>query len=149
MSQNYTPIDDLTKKLKGPSIHSSSYAKETEPPLKKREAIGHTVEKSEIHEVIEHQVDDEVKPYVSVRKETIELPADLKKIGVHEVVETKFPSYQTVTLPLSDDKVYQGLHEPISSSLRWFAELCLYLLKRSHLTLKNIHGKVIRMVVRK
>lgn len=146
MTQNYTSIDDLVKKHTGLSGYGGSYAKETEPIVKKREAVGNAVEQSTLNEVVEHEPPKEVVPFVTVRKETIELPPDLKKMGLRPATATSFPSYQSVALPLSDEKVYQGLQAPITSSFRWFAELCLFLLKRAHLTLINIHGKIVRVI---
>lgn len=136
MSQkNYTSIDHLLKKPQ-PAI---SKPKEAEP-------VPFSSEKIEIQEVVEHQPPKEVKPHLQVRQETIKLPPDLKKIGLQPVSSTKFPSYQTVVLPISDDKIVQGLHAPIYSSLRWLATLAMYLLKKAHLTLKVIHGHVVRVL---
>lgn len=102
-------------------------------------------EKHKIHEIVEHKAPLEVKDYVEVRKDTIEVPPDLKKIGVVSTGTTQFPAYQSIVLPMSDEKVEAGLHAPITSSIRWFAELCLFILKQAHLTLKKIHGKIIRI----
>jgi len=136
-AKNYTPIDDLIKKHQQPAAISKP--KEAEP-------IVSSSEKIIIKEAVEHQPKKEVKPYVKVRKETIELPPDLKKMGLRAASSTKFPSYQTVVLPISDDKVLQGLHAPIYSSLRWLATLAWYLLKKAHLTLKVVHGHVVRVL---
>lgn len=146
MHSNYTPIDDLVKKHTQLTGYGGSYARETEPIVKKREAVGNAFEQAPLNEVVEQEPSPDVAPYVTVRKETIELPPDLKKMGLKPATATSFPSYQSVALPLTDDKVYVGLQEPINSSFRWFAELCLFLLKRAHLTLINIHGKVIRVI---
>ncbi len=146
MNANYTPIDDLIKKNTELSGYGGSYAKETEPIVKKREAVGNALERSSLNEVVEHISGEELTPFIKVRSETIELPPDLKKMGLKPATTTSFPSYQSVTLPLADDKVYAGLQAPVNSSVRWFAELCLFLLKRAHLTLVNIHGKVVRVI---
>jgi len=143
-AKNYTSIDDLVKKFKKPhfpsgSVGSRGIAKESEP-------IPTTKEKYEVKEAVEHQPEEEVKPFVQVRAETIELPPDLKKMGLQPATTTQFPSYQNIKLPLSDDKIIAGLHQPITSSLRWLATLAEYILKQAHLVLKVIHGKVIRVI---
>lgn len=142
--KNYTQIDELVKKHKPHSTLSSrSFVrgrdKETEP-------IARPKEKYEIKEAVEHQPEEEVKPFVTPRPETIELPPDLQKMGLQPATTTQFPSYQNIKLPLSDDKIIAGLHQPITSSIRWLATLALYLLKQAHLALKVIHGKVVRII---
>lgn len=143
-NQNYTPINDLIKKYKAAASFSkvsAGMAKEAGPALSLQE-------KYEIKEPVEYEPEEEVKPYIRPRRETIKLPPDLKKMGLQAASSTKFPSYQTIALPISDDKVLQGLHEPIYSSWRWLATLAMYLLQRAHLTLKIIHGHVVRVIKR-
>lgn len=135
--KNYTPIDHLLNSF------SSSFSKEAEPIIKPKENLK---EVFEIQEMVEHTPEKEITPYVQVRSETIELPPDLKKLGLQPVSHTKFSTYKSLTLPISDDKIIQGLHAPIYSSLRWLATLAMYLLKKAHLTLKVIHGHVVRVV---
>jgi len=135
MTDNFTPIDKLVKKHqedKKVSLH-----KEAEPA---------TSEKFEIKEVVEHKVEEEVRPYLSPRHETIELPPDLKQFGLQPAATTQFPAYQNIKLPISDEKVVVGLHAPVTSSLRWLATLAIYLLARVHLGLKVVHGKVVRVL---
>jgi hypothetical protein len=103
-------------------------------------------EKFEIKEVVEHKAEEEVRPFVSPRHETIELPPDLKKLGLQSVSSTQFPSYKNIKLPLSDEKIVVGLHAPVTSSIRWLATFAVYLLARAHLGLKIVHGKVIRVL---
>ncbi len=135
--QNYTSIDDLVKKLK--KITPVGKPKEAEP-------IPSKLEKYEVKEVVEHQPEEEVRPFAQPRAETIEIPPDLKKIGLQATTTTQFPSYQNIKLPLSDDKIIAGLHQPITSSIRWLATLALYLLRQVHLALKVVHGKVVRVI---
>lgn len=139
MAQNYTAIDELIKKYQAPA-HPVSYSKESEP-LRKKEA-------AHLTEVVEHEPHEEVKPFVTVRSESIELPPDLSKMGLQSVQSTSFPTYKNVKLPLSDDKIVSGMHAPITSSLRWLATLAWYMLLQAHLTLRVIHGKVIRVARR-
>jgi hypothetical protein len=142
--KNYTSIKNLIKKyqpLVSKPSQTWSKPKEVEPPLPKSEKI-------ELRETVEYEPAKEVGSYIQPRKEIIELPPDLQKIGLQTTSSTKFPSYQTVALPISDDKILQGLHAPIYSSLRWLATLCLYLLRKAHLALKVVHGHVIRVIRR-
>ncbi|OGK23925.1 hypothetical protein A2954_02350 [Candidatus Roizmanbacteria bacterium RIFCSPLOWO2_01_FULL_37_12] len=139
--KNYTPIDDLVKNHKRDLTIKTAISKpkEAEPFTMKKE-------KYEIKEVVEHKLEEEVEPYVQVRAETIELPEEFKKMGIHAATETEFPSFQNIKLPLSDEKIIAGLHQPITSSFRWFATLLEYVLKQAHLILKIINGKVVRVI---
>ncbi|PIP15305.1 hypothetical protein COW98_01300 [Candidatus Roizmanbacteria bacterium CG22_combo_CG10-13_8_21_14_all_35_9] len=136
MAKNFTAIDDLVKKLKKEN-RAVSLHKEAEPVA---------AEKFEIKEVVEHKAEEEVRPYISPRQDTIELPPDLKKMGLQPTSSTQFSSYQNITLPIPDEKIVVGLHAPITSSIRWLATLAVYLLARVHLGLKVVHGKVIRVL---
>ncbi len=138
MSQNFTPIDDLIKKHLEKK-EASSHPKEAEPVTKKSEPLT-------LQEAVEHEPQEEVENFVHPRAETIELPPDLKKIGVQSTSINQFPTYQNVKLPISDDKVITGLHAPITSSLRWLATLAVYILKLAHLKLRIVHGKVVTAV---
>jgi len=139
MVNNYTVINDLVQKYKGSKIDDEriSLSKEAEPSSKER---------FEIKEVVEHKVEDEVRPFISPRHETIELPPDLKKLGFQSTSSSQFSSYKNIKLPLSDEKVVVGLQAPITSSIRWLATLAIYLLAKAHLSLKIVHGKVIRVL---
>ncbi len=86
---------------------------------------------------------------VEVIKDTIELPPDVKKLGVTPtgssapvVTTTTLPQ---IVLPISDQQVEAGLHAQILSSLRWLAVWCIKQLKKAHIALRNIHGKIIRV----
>ena len=137
MTDNFTSLDDLEKKRQqSTSISSVSHSKEAEPGA----------DFSQIKEVVEHEMESDVKEFISPRSESIKLPPDLKKMGLQQATTTKFPSYQNIKLPISDDKVMAGTHAPVTSSLRWLATLALYLLSRAHLGLKTVHGKVVRII---
>ena len=99
--------------------------------------------------ITEVEISPEVeKAGVTAYRETIELPPDVKKLGVTPtgaatpVVTAVVPP---VILPISDDKVVAGLHAQILSSLRWLAVWCIKKLKKAHIILKTIHGKIIRV----
>lgn len=138
MTTNFTPIDpDKIGAQNQPAISG---------PFKEAEPIISPPETFDIKEVAEHEPDEEVKPYVTLKPQTIQLPPDLKKLGIQSVSSSNLQSYQNVKLSISDDKVLAGLHAPISSSFRWLATLAFYLLKRAHLGLKIVHGRVIRVI---
>jgi hypothetical protein len=136
---NYTDIDHLVKKHKQPSVVARH--PEAEPILSPKEPL-------ELHEVKEADIPSEVQPYVEAKPENVELPQELKQAGLQPVESTQFPTYQNIKLPISDDKVLQGLHQPITSSWRWLAAFSLYLLGQAHLGLKRVHGRVVRIVKR-
>jgi hypothetical protein len=133
--KNYTPIDDLVKKWKTPI----SLPKEAEP-------IPRPQETAHMQEAVEHEIKPDVKPFVQPKQETIKLPPDLTKLGLQPVTTAQFSSYKNIKLPISDEKVVQGLKEPVTSSKRWLSEFAVYILKQAHLTLRTVGGKVIRVI---
>ncbi len=124
-TKNYTPLNQQV-----------SLPKEFEP-LPKKEI--------EYQETIEHELSPEVTPYVQKRAETIKLPPDLKKMGIQASSTSQTTGYQSVKIPLSDDKVVVGMKAPITSSLRWLATFALYILHQAHLSLKIVHGHAVRI----
>lgn len=135
-AQNFTPIDDLIKKLQP---QSSGMPKEAEPIPRPPESL-------HLQESVEHEPSDKVKPYVQPRAESIKLPSDLTMIGLQPVSSTQFSSYKNIKLPISDEKIIKGLHEPITSSYRWLAEFAVFILTQAHLALRVVHGKIIRVI---
>lgn len=82
---------------------------------------------------------------IELKKEEIKLPLSVEKMGVQPSgAAMPTPPAPVVTLPLTDDQVVKGLAFPILSSLRWLAEFCLRQLKRAHIGLKRVHGKIVR-----
>ncbi len=144
-SQNYTPIDELVRKIAEPTGMASTTARETEPVVTRREAIGRAIDEFKINEVVEHEPSAEVSTFVQSQKETISIPPDLKTMGVAASSHPSYKAYKEVVLPLDDEQVIAGLAAPVSSSIRWLAEFCLHILKKSHLTLKSLHGTVFRI----
>ena len=134
---NYTPVDDLVKKWKRDS--AVSYAKEAEPAPRPAENVS-------LQEVAELEPPEEVKPFVTPRQETIKLPGDLTSVGLQPVKTTQFPTYKNIKLPISDEKIVEGLHEPMTNSKRWLSELSVYILRQAHLTLRKVGSKVVRVI---
>lgn len=120
---------------------TSTGLKEHEPPLVPVETVAEISAEIEVPEEVE-------KAGVKRIGETIELPPDVKKLGVTHagvsvpVVSVALP---VVTLPISDQQVVTGLHAQVLSALRWLAEWCIKKLKRAHIALKVMHGKVMRV----
>lgn len=137
MADNYTSISHL---LPTPPHAQGARSKESEPFPPSKNHI-------EIHELVEHdQVPEDVKPHVAVRPETIKLAPEIKELGVQATGHPVFATYQSVKVPLADDKIMAGLKAPVTTSLRWLAELAQYLLALAHIQLKIVGGKVTRIL---
>lgn len=84
-----------------------------------------------------------------VGEDSIELPPDVTKLGVNpsgaSLPVASNTSQTSVSLPISDDKVLLGLSAQVTSALRWLSVWCLKKLQKAHLTLRVIHGKIIRV----
>lgn len=140
--QNTATNDDNQAPVQGGSAVSSGAGKEHEVPV-----LASTEVVSEIGQEVELPKEVE-RAGVEVLKETIELPPDVKKLGVTPTGPSAPAAAATippVVLPISDQQVVAGLHVQILNSLRWLAEWCIKKLKKAHITLKNIHGKIIRI----
>ena len=85
------------------------------------------------------------KKIVKIKELKKQIDKELEKLGVSSVKSTKFPNFKEITLPISDEKIVEGLEEPVESSFRWLAELAMLILKKAHATLKKIHGKIMRV----
>jgi hypothetical protein len=158
MAQNYTSIDDLIKLLDqaAPSISAPSTA--PSQPISLPKEAGPARSTPEYHlsgdtlplqEAVEKQeVEPDVQPFVQVKPQNIKIEPDLKKHGLQPIEKLKYKDVQNVVLPISDEVIEKGLHQPLTSSLRWLATFALYLLNQSHLKLKVVHGKVVRVLVK-
>lgn len=115
---------------------------------KESEAFGSSISMEEI-QLPETVVPDELKDVgVVVHPEVPDIPPDLAQLGVQPsgpaqtVIQSTLPQ---VKLPLPDEEVEKGLHEQLTSSLRWLAQWCIRQLHLAHVTLKVVHGKVMRV----
>lgn len=81
----------------------------------------------------------------------VELPPDIKKLGVTPLGSATpiNPQVQLpqVTLPISDSQVLGGLHQNVKEAILWLALWCLKKLKKAHVGLKVIHGKIMRIKI--
>ncbi len=85
---------------------------------------------------------------VEVQKQDIELPPPLPKLGVTQTGADLPVSPTSVSLPLTDDKIVTGTGAPIINSLRWLVTWCLRQLKKMHVKLKKVHGRIVRVVAK-
>ena len=89
------------------------------------------------------EISPEVSAYIRKRDE-MTVPPDLASMGVQttdNVHGSTGPAF-----PISDEKIEEGLRQPVSSSWRWLSETLLYHLKQAHLNLKRVHGHIKRVV---
>ncbi|OGG07891.1 hypothetical protein A3D05_02575 [Candidatus Gottesmanbacteria bacterium RIFCSPHIGHO2_02_FULL_40_24] len=127
-----TPVSAVT----GPGKESESVTVKKDGIL---EAVGSDIE-------IEKEVEN---AGVEKLSGSYELPPDVKKLGV-SVSNAQSPVFTAaqVSLPITDDKILEGLKAPLSSAFKWLAVWCIKKLQKAHLVLKSIHGKIIRVKVR-
>lgn len=82
---------------------------------------------------------------IEVKKETVELPPDMQKMGVQAVGPSQPMGVPTIRLPIDDNKIISGKQGNVLSSLYWLAMWCVRQLKKAHLSIKKIKGQVIRI----
>lgn len=83
---------------------------------------------------------------VRVQPTSIPIPVPVAQMGVAPAGKNIVPSQAvTVTLPLTDDQIAQGLRQSITSSWLWLAHWCIKRLKQLHLGIKSVQGKMIRV----
>ena len=76
----------------------------------------------------------------------VELPPDIQTLGGGTpAAAVPVSSLPAVQLPVSDETVMRGLHANITNSLLWLASWCVRKLKKAHILLKVVQGKVIRV----
>lgn len=141
---NGTPPDDHSQQQAAPA--SVTITKEGEPiPVTSEKSASPEISYSESEPVIE---DKDVKKYMHVTRDEPRIHPDLKKAGLLAIDTSTLDPRHRVELPISDEKIVQGLKQPFTSSWRWLAEFALFMLKQAHLSLKQIHGNVIRVIRR-
>ncbi len=144
---NATTVDDTnvttddqkkSSQITGNGAAGSSTAKESEPAPS-------VPGKTELTSPREKTLSPEVVEYIKKQEESIKVPEALKNIGVSAGVDEDIPMGGP-TLPISDKKIVIGLKQPINSSVRWLAELALFILKQAHYTVKVINGHIRRII---
>lgn len=147
---NHTPIHHLIDDADAPDNTNKQtirITKEGEPIEVSAEKV--TPQEIEILETEPKIEDKEVEKFIEVNRDTPELHPALKKAGLESIETTSLDPKHKVELPISDEKVMEGLHKPITTSYRWLAEFALFMLKQAHLTLKKVHGHVVRVITRR
>ena len=140
---NHTPIQHLIEGHK--ASYQGAYSKEGEPP--RPQSIETMRDEEMIASETEPTIEDkELEKYIEVERDVPTIHPDLKKAGLQAIDTTSLDPKQRVHLPIPDEEIMEGLDEPLSSSFRWLAEFALFMLKRAHLALKRVHGKVVRVI---
>jgi hypothetical protein len=89
----------------------------------------------------------EVGEFVKEVPQRPEIPEEVEKAGVKHAGSTapvgKKPTKQ-VKLPLTDDEIVKGLHAHVWQSIRWLALWCVRKLKKAHVMVKEVHGRLVR-----
>ncbi|MBP6045151.1 MAG: hypothetical protein WAT72_02335 [Microgenomates group bacterium] len=127
-------MDDSHTPLKNPLISTPTSGKETEPAPHQPQEMMEPIRAPEIG--------PEVSAYIEQR-DKMTVPPDLKSMGVRaadNVHGSTGPAF-----PISDEKIEEGLHQPVNSSWRWLSETLVYHLKQLHLTIKKVHGHIVRV----
>lgn len=127
-------MDSAHTPLKNTQISTPANGKETEPALRQSSEMMEPTRAPEIS--------PEVAKYIEQR-DKMTVPPDLKSMGVQatdNVHGSTGPAF-----PISDEKIDEGLSQPVNSSWRWLSETLLYHLKQAHLTLKKVHGHIVRV----
>lgn len=138
-SPNHTSINHI---LAPNNQHQQSRPVESEPFSPSKDTV-------EVHEVVEHEVQDkQVQPHIEVRKDVPEIPPDLKNLGVTTTATSSFSTYQSLKLPLNEEKLPVALKAPLSDSIRWLGELTQYLINQSHGAIKKAHKNFMENFIR-
>ncbi|HRN71335.1 MAG TPA: hypothetical protein PLS49_09230 [Candidatus Woesebacteria bacterium] len=145
MSNNHTPIDHIIDEENNKNQESISYSKESEPIPAKKES--QTEAKIDIVETEPDIEDKELEQFIQVEKKPeIELDPALKKAGLQVLDTNSLDPKHNVKLPIADEKIIEGLQQPVNSSWRWLSEIAIFMLKRAHISLKKIHGHIVRVI---
>lgn len=103
--------------------------------------------KEAVHEHSEINLPKEIAEHVKEVSQRPEIPEDIEKAGLAHTgtaSPVKKATGKTVKLPLTDDEIAKGLHAHIWESIRWMAVWCARKLKKAHIAIKEVHGKLIR-----
>jgi hypothetical protein len=83
---------------------------------------------------------------VSFQPTVISIPPKVSQMGVAPAGQNVTVSNgASVTLPLTDDQITQGLSQNVTSSWRWLAVWCVRKLKKLHIVLKRIGGRTVEV----
>lgn len=147
MNQNFTPIDFLVNQpTPTQSQPISTGTVERHEPIGAAHLESPTPTEVHTDEQDDKRNQDYIDKHVEVKSNVPEIPADVAAAGVQAIGSGAPGVPQTVLkLPLPDDQIPADLKKPVSSGVRWLAEICVYMLRKAHLKLKEVHGKVTRV----
>lgn len=162
MNPNFTPIDFLLNQATSLQPNSSISSSEQQSPanpistgsVEKTEPIGgRIIESKPIAEIQEGAKNEQpqqsnTQDYIQVNSSIPTIPADVAAAGVEVSPSAQDVLQPVLELPLPDEKIPVALKKPVSSGIRWIAEICVYMLRKAHLQLKTIHGKVMRVAAK-
>lgn len=129
MNDSHTPLKTA------PQISIPSHGKEVEP-------ASTSTPQETIEPIRAPELSKEVAGYIEQR-DKMTISPDLKSLGV-QVVDDVHDSTGP-TFPITDEKIEEGLHQPINSSWRWLSQFLMYHLEKMHFTLKKVHGHIVRV----
>src|SRR3989344_1654230 len=121
-----------------PSQPTGGFLKEADMP-RSSEAM--------VQEVPEFEIPKEVSNHVAKVQDTIELPPDLKRIGVttpHSHGKVSDALQKDLNLPLTDDQIGQGRKADTKNSVKWLAEWCWKQLLTAGYRLKEVGQHSVR-----
>lgn len=144
-------MTDLPDPSQQPAQSSPQATDVTATPTGNKEMVGGV----ELPESAQHAGSAEVglpKEVVSagvrIQPTSIPIPAPLAQMGVAAAGKNVLPPQAvTAALPLTDDKIAEGLRQTITSSWLWLAHWCLKKLKQFHIGIQSMHGKTIRVKI--
>ncbi len=85
---------------------------------------------------------------VHMQPTTIPIPPPVAQLGVKPAgPNVPVSPTPTVTLPISDDQIAQGLTLSVTESWRWLSEWCVKRLKQLHVGIQTVGGKIIRVKI--
>lgn len=131
MGDNHTKLNPQDNSVQSTT---PSHNKEAEPISSSAQEMMEPIRSPELNK--------EVIGYIK-EQEKVKIPPDLKNLGVQatdDVHGSTGPSF-----PITDEKIEEGLHQPVNSSWRWLSEKLVYHLKQLHLNLKKVHGHIVRV----
>jgi hypothetical protein len=103
-----------------------------------------------LHDATGHETElpkEVVSAGVQVHPTSISIPSTVAQLGVKPLGQNvPVQTVPTVSLPLTDEQIAKGLHENVTHSIRWLAEWCVWKLKRLHIAVRQVHGKLVRSV---
>jgi hypothetical protein len=89
----------------------------------------------------------EAREYIKEIPLRPKIPPEVERAGVKHVPAPApiiKKGKKKIQLPLTDDQIVVGLHAHIWESIKWLAVWCVRKLKKAHVAVKEIHGRLVR-----